>query len=178
MPETCYRFRWLRLFQIVLIFGALALGAGVAGMVSTFIDNGSAIALLPAAFMALVFVWLCRLAFQMPASRVTVGPVGTRVRFGGFIDTLIPPGGIVAARTAKHPWWGGLGVRTWFGSTVVLASAPGRVAELELREKVRVWLVPRVFGLKAQRLRVSVERPDELARQFPAQVAPPRRTKR
>lgn len=168
----------MRLFQIVLIFGALALGAGVAGMVSTFIDNGSAIALLPAAFMALVFVWLCRLAFQMPASRVTVGPVGTRVRFGGFIDTLIPPGGIVAARTAKHPWWGGLGVRTWFGSTVVLASAPGRVAELELREKVRVWLVPRVFGLKAQRLRVSVERPDELARQFPAQVAPPRRTKR
>ena len=155
-------------FQTILIAGALALAAGAAGMVAAFVDSRSFITLLPTAIMAAAFVLLCRLAFQMPASRVSVDPDGTRIRFGSFIDAHIPTGGILSARAAKHPWWGGLGVRTWFGSTVVLATAPGKVAELELMEPVRVWLLPRVFGLKAQRLRVSVERPGDLVRQFPS----------
>ncbi len=155
-------------FQTILIAAALALGAGVAGMVAAFFDTRSLVTLLPMTIMAASFVLLCRLAFQMPASRVSVDADGTRIRFGSFIDAHIPAGGILTARAAKHPWWGGLGVRTWFGSTVVLATAPGQVAELELREPVRVWLLPRVFGLKAQRLRVSVERPGELVRQFPS----------
>lgn len=155
-------------FQTILIAAALALGAGAIGTVTAFLDSRSFISLLPTAVMAATFVLLCRLAFQMPASRVSVEPDGTRIRFGSFIDTHIPAGGILSARAAKHPWWGGLGVRTWFGSTVVLATAPGEVAELELKDPVRVWLLPRVFGLKAQRLRVSVERPGELVRHFPS----------
>lgn len=157
----------MRGFQAILGAGAVALAAGEISIIAASVESPSPILLLPGAIMAATLVWLCVLAVRMPASMVSVDEDGTRIRFVGFLNTVIAPGGILSAGIARHPWWGGLGVRTWFGSTVVLATAPGRVVELELRQQVRVWLLPRVFGLRAQRLRVSVERPDELVRLFP-----------
>ena len=157
-----FGFRWMRGFQIILALAAVATGIGAAFTAKAFSDDGNPVALIPAAILGITFLWCFQLALRMPTSFVAVGDDKTRIRFAGFVDTIIANRDITDARLARHPLWGGLGVRLWFGSTVALATAPGEVAELEFRAPVRVWLIPRLLPLKAQRLRLSVRNPGKL----------------
>ncbi|MGE5595145.1 MAG: hypothetical protein ACM3S1_03810, partial [Hyphomicrobiales bacterium] len=63
---------------------------------------------------------------------------------------------------------GGLGLRTNFAGEVALVSAWGDVAELSLRDPIRVWLVPRLIPLRAERLTLSIRNPQKLAERFGA----------
>lgn len=164
-----FGFRWMRGFQVILALAAAATGIGAAFTAKTFADGGSLVALIPTAILGLAFLWSFQLALRMPTSFVAVGDDKTRIRFAGFVDTVVANRDITDARLARHPLWGGLGVRTWFGATVVLATAPGEVAELEFRAPVRVWLIPRLLPLKAQRLRLSVRNPGKLVDRLAAQ---------
>ena len=64
-----------------------------------------------------------------------------------------------------------IGVRTSFGGTVALATATGQVAELVLRQPVRVWLIPRILPVRANNLRLSIRNPQKLVERFGAPPA-------
>jgi len=73
---------------------------------------------------------------------------------------------IVNAELVRHPWWGGMGVRTMFRGDVALASTWGAAARITFREPVRVWLIPRLIPVRTQRLIVTVRNPEKLVERF------------
>lgn len=163
-----FGFRAIRAFQVLLAIIALAMGIGCALALKIATDEGAILPLVIAVILGGVFLMTFAAALRAPTSFVAVGDERTRIRFSPFIDRVIPNSQIVAVRVVRHPWWGGIGVRTDLRGTVALATASGPVAEIELREPVRVWAIPRLWALRAERLRLSIRHPEKLAERFPA----------
>jgi hypothetical protein len=161
-----FAFRGIRGFQVLLALIALACGLGSAVTLKVFIDRDDAWSLIPAVVLGLVFLWMFGMAVRAPTSFVAVADERTRIRFAGFLDTVVANNDIRAVRIAKHPIWGGVGVRTDFSGMVALVTVWGPVAELELATPVRVWLIPRVWRIRARVLRLSIRHPEKLVERF------------
>ena len=161
-----FGFRGVRFLQVILAIGATVMGVGAAIVLKAFSDKGDWYLLPIAVVMGLVFIWMFGLTMRLPTSFVAVSPERTRIRFGGFVDTVVDNGDILGARLAHHPFIGGLGVRTAFNGTVTLTAASGMVAELVLRKPVRIWLIPRLWPCHADHLRVGVRNPEKLVERF------------
>jgi hypothetical protein len=161
-----FGFRGIRVFQVTAAIAALAMGVGAAFGLKAFADDGTLLGLLLAIVLGALFLWLFATAVRAPTSFVAVADERTRVRFAGFVDTVFANSDIVAVRAVKQPWWGGIGVRGDFRGTVALVSAWGSAAEIELSSPIRVWAIPKVWALRADRLRVSVRNPEKLVERF------------
>lgn len=172
-----FAFRGIRAFQVILSVAALGCGVGAVLLVKTFADGGSVAWLLLAAFLGVVFLWAFATTLRAPTSFVAVdlNKQLTRIRFAGFVDTVIDNRDIEGVRVRHRSLFGGLGVRTNFSGDVALVSAWGDVAELTLARPVRVWLVPRLIPLHARRLTLSIRHPQKLVERF---GAPPPRASR
>ena len=161
--------RWLQLIAAVAA-GAVAI-AGVV-VLKAYVDDGPKWLILLAAWFAILFIWLFGVALRLPTSFVAVSQDRMRIRFAGFVDTVIDTRDVTGARLRDWPIWGGLGVRTGFRGDVALVAAWGTVAEVTLRQPIRVWLIPRLWRVRADRLALSVRNPAKLAERFAAPPLP------
>ena len=170
-----FGFRGVRAFQILMALVALACALGATLLLKGFTDGGSVGLVLLAVVLGLLFLWLFGIALRAPTSFVAVAPERTRIRFAGFIDTVIDNRDIAGVRVVRQSFFAGLGVRTDFHGTVSLATAWGDVAEITLNKPIRVWLIPRLVPLYGRRLRLSVRHPAKMVERFgepPAQSSP------
>jgi len=156
----------MRMFQALLAVIALVTGVGTVFSLKAVSDSSAWPLLVAPVLLGLAFVWAFGATLRAPTSYVAISDTGTRIRFAGFVDTVVANGNIVGARLMRWPLLGGLGVRTAFLGDVALASAWGEAAELTFREPVRVWLVPRVIPVKARRLTLTVRNPEKMVERF------------
>jgi hypothetical protein len=166
-------FRGIRMFQVVLVLVTLISGVGAVLALKGFTD-GNTILLLPAAFvLGLTFLWAFAAALRAPTSFVAVAiPEGrTRIRFAGFVDTVVDNKNIRGARMVRRNILGGIGVRTNFSGDVALVSTWGEAVEITLGQPIRVWLLPKVLRVKAQRLTLSVRNGQKLVDHFGSAAA-------
>ena len=166
-----FAFRGVRGFQITLAFIALACGIGATLVLKSVADGGSKFMVLPAGFLGIVFLWSFAATLRVPTSYVAITAERTRIRFAGFVDTVISNDDIAGARLKGRSLLGGIGVRTNFGGDVALVTTWGQAAELELRRPVRIWLLPKVIPLNAHRLALSVRNPQKMVERFGAPTA-------
>lgn len=159
-------FRGTRFLQIVLALFTLVMGVSCVLYLNLYSDDGAIFAALIAIVFGGLAVMGFALALRMPTSFVAIADDKTRIRFGGFADSVILNSDVVGARLVKHPVWGGLGVRTNFGGTVALVSAWGEVAELDLKSPMKVWIIPKLWPIKAKKLRLSVRNPQKLVDRY------------
>ncbi len=170
-------FRGVRALQV--LYAVVALVAGVTAVVTLkgYVDGGGWPLLPFAAFWAILFFMAFGVTLRLTTSFVAVSDERTRIRFGGFADTVVANADIAGARLAKHPYvFGPLGGWTNFRGDVVFASAWGDVAEITFRRPIRVWLIPRIWPVRAHRLRLSIRNPQKLVDRFgapPPQSRPP-----
>lgn len=170
-----FAFRGIRLLQAVLAVVALGVGVGAVLALKAFVDGRGAPFIFLALILGVVFLWAFGTALRAPTSFVAVAPERTRIRFAGFIDTVIANEDVVAARLVQHAIWKGIGVRTAFTGDVALASWWGTAAELTLARPVRVWLIPKLIPVRAKRLVVTVRNPQKLVERFAQPVRAPSR---
>ena len=176
-----FAFRGIRLFQLILAVLALAAGVGAVVSLKAFADNRGLPFIFLALILGVIFLWAFGTTLRAPTSFVAVAPERTRIRFAGFIDTVVANQDIVGARLTTHALWKGIGVRTAFRGDVALATWWGSAAELTFREPVRVWLIPKLIPVRAGRLVVTVRNPQKLVEHFtpvapaPSRAAPPPR---
>ena len=177
-------FRWIRAFQVGLALVCLATGIG-AVLCVLLVAEGQALGLIPAVILGLAFLWTFAATLRAPTSFVAIADERTRIRFAGFVDTVIANSDIRSAKRVTWPPWGGIGIRTNFRSHVALTTAWGEAVELELRNPVRIWVVPRLWRVKATRLTLTLRNSHKLVERFAGGAAssspastPPRRMKR
>lgn len=163
-----FGFRAIRRYQVMLALIAIVFGVSAALTTRTYVDEDAPMLLALTGLFMVLFIWMFSLALRAPTSFVAVSDERTRIRFAGFLDTVIDNRSIAGVQLARHPLWGGIGVRTNFGGTVALATATGTVAEIVLREPVRVWIIPRLWAVRARTLRVSIRNPQKLVERFGA----------
>jgi len=163
-----FGFRGIRLYQGLLASIALTFGIAAALTTKAYTDERAPMLLALTGLFVVLFIWMFGLALRAPTSFVAVSDERTRIRFAGFVDTVIDNRSIAGVQLAKHPLWGGIGVRTDFGGTVALATATGVVAELVLREPLRIWLIPHLWRVNARKLRLSIRNPQKLVERFGA----------
>jgi hypothetical protein len=169
-----FAFRGIRFFQAIVALVALVAAVGAVFALKGFSDDGNPLLLPAAVVLGLLFIWMFATALRAPTSFVAIAPERTRVRFAGFVDTVIDNGDVVGVRVVHQPFWGGLGVRKQLGGGIALLTAWGYVAELDLRRPMRVWLIPRLVPLRSTRVRLSVRHPEKLAERLaPAGSAKP-----
>ena len=170
-----FGFRGIRTFQVILAVIALVCAIAAVFSAKAYSDDDEVLMLLPAILLGLVFFWAFITAIRAPTSFVAIDYTSgrSRIRFAGFIDTVIANGDVTGARLVRRSWLGGLGVRLGPGGTVALASAWGEVAEIDLRTPVRVWLVPKLIPLQAKKLQLSVRNPAKLVEGFTRKGPPP-----
>jgi hypothetical protein len=161
-----FGFRGIRMFQVVVVLATLALGIGGAFSSKAFADTKSPLLLFTSGLLILLFLWMFTTALRAPTSFVAVAPERTRIRFSGFVDTVIDNGDIVGVRLVYRSILGGIGVRTSFRGTVALVSTWGYVAEVTLRRPIRVWLIPKLIPVRATRLQLSINHPAKLVERF------------
>jgi len=162
-----FAFRGIRLFQVILSVTALACGVGAVVVIKAVSDGNTPKPMVAVAvLLGLVFLWAFGTTLRAPTSYVAVAPERTRIRFAGFVDTVVDNKDILGVTLHSRPFIAGLGVRTNFSGDVALLSAPGTAAVLTLRKPVRIWLVPKLIPLKAQRLTLSIRNPEKLAERF------------
>jgi hypothetical protein len=172
-----FGFRGIRMFQVILSLAAMLSGVGAVVLLKLFADERMWWALALGGFLALVFGWLFQTTLKAPTSLLAIDfDKGlTRVRFAGFVDRVIANRDIAGVRVVRRSILGGIGVRTNFAGEVALISTWGEVAEITLRNPMRVWLIPRLIPLKATRLTLSIRNPQKLAERFgPPGEAQPR----
>jgi len=167
-----FAFRGVRMFQVLLALIALACGVGATLALKGVADGQGILLILPAIILGMVFLWAFSATLRAPTSFVAVTPERTRIRFAGLIDTVISNKDVAGARLVRRNILGGIGVRTNFSGDVALVTTWGEVAELTLRNPVRVWLVPRIIPLRATRLTLSLRNPQKLVDRFGAPSAP------
>jgi len=166
-----FAFRGIRVFQVLAAIIALACAVGAVFAIRGFTDDGSPLLLPAAVVLGLIFFWAFATALRAPTSFVAVAPERTRIRFAGFVDTVIDNRDVVGVTLVRQSFLGGLGVRATRGNGVALLTAWGDVAELHLRAPIRVWLVPRLIPMRGTRLRLSVKNPHKLVERFGSPVA-------
>ena len=159
-------FRGIRFFQLLSAAIALATGIGAVLSINAAAGDIGVIALVPAALLALAFLWAFAAALRAPTSFVAVAEDRTRIRFAGFIDTVIANDDILSARLVNWPLWGGIGIRTNFRGHVTLSTTVGEAVELELRTPVRVTIIPGIWRTRANRLTLTIRNPQKLVERF------------
>jgi hypothetical protein len=160
-------FRGVRVFQVFLALACLATGVG-AVLSILGAREGGILLLVPAVILGLAFLWTFAACLRAPTSFVAVAEDRTRIRFAGFVDTVVANRDIVAVREARWPIWGGIGIRTNFHGHVALTSAWGDAVEIDLRNPVRIWIVPRLWKVSASRLTLSIRNGQKLVERFAA----------
>lgn len=161
-----FLFRGVRPMQVVLAVSAVAGAVGVAGMALAAVADDGWPLLVPALLLFVAIAYLVMMVLRLPAACVVVTERELYVRFPGAVDASTPRSNVVAAGLANHRWWHGLGIRTDLAGTVMLATATGACAQLELAEPLRVWVIPRILPIRAKRLRLSVRDPERLIAHF------------
>lgn len=161
-----FGFRGIRALQLIVAIAAGALAIGGVVIVKAYTDGGPGWLLLLAVVFAMVFLWLFGVAIRLPTSFVAISQDRMRIRFAGFVDTIIDTRDVSGAQLRDWPIWGGLGVRTGFRGDVALVAAWGTVAEITLKQPIRVWLIPRLWRVRATRVALSVRNPAKLAERF------------
>jgi len=166
-------FRGIRAFQVLLVVATLAEGIVAVFALKYYVDGRGVIFLPMAAILGLTFLWTFAAALRAPTSFVAVAiPEGrTRIRFSGFVDIVVDNRNILGARLVRRRFITGLGVRTNFSGDVALASAWGEGVELTFKAPIRVWLIPGLLPLKAQRLSLSLRNGQKLVEHFGAASA-------
>lgn len=158
-------FRGIRFFQVLLSMVALATGVG-AVLCVLLLSDGEILGIIPAVVLGLAFLWSFAATLRAPTSFVAVAEERTRIRFAGFVDTVVANKDIKSARKVKWPLWGGIGIRTNFRGHVALSSIWGEAVELELRTPIRVWVVPKLWKVNATRLTVTLRNSHKLVEHF------------
>ncbi len=162
-----FAFRGIRRFQVLLSLIALVTGIGSVLLLKGFTEGRGFWLLFPAFGGGLAFLWAFATTLRAPTSFVAVAETRTRIRFAGFVDTVVANSDIEGVRLVKRSFLGGLGVRTNFRGDAALISSWGEVAEISLRAPMRVWVVPRLIRVRATRLQVSIKNPSKLVERFP-----------
>ncbi len=159
---------------MLLALGGLGCGVGSVFALKGFADGGSPVLLVAGAILALAFSWLFAATLRIPTSFVAISDERTRIRFGGFVDTVVANENIVGAELTSWPLLRGLGVRTNFRGDVALAAARGTAVRVTFRTPVRIWVVPRVWPARAHRLTLSLRNPQKFVERFgPPGSSPP-----
>jgi len=171
-PSLLFAFRGVRLLQALVAVAAGAVAIGALVLLRSALDEGGPWLLAPAAFLAILFFWLFGMALRLPTSFVAVSPERMRIRFGGFVDTIIETRDVAGARDLDWPWWKGLGVRTAFRGDAALLAAWGPAVEVTLRRPIRIWLIPRILPVRASRIVLGVKNPGKLTERFGPVKAP------
>lgn len=161
-----FAFRGVRPLQALVAVAAGAVAIGGVLLLRSALDDGGPLLLAPAAFLALLFLWLFGIALRLPTSFVAVSPERMRIRFGGFVDTIVETRDVAGARDIDWPWWKGLGVRTAFRGDAALVAAWGPAVEVTLRRPIRIWLIPRILPVRASRIVLGVKNPGKLTERF------------
>ncbi len=175
-----FGYRGIRLLQAIVAIAAGALAIGGVVLLKAYLDGDSPIYLGVAVIFAVLFLWLFGIALRLPTSFVAISQDKMRIRFGGFVDTTVETREVLGARLIDWKLWQGLGVRTGFGGDAALVAAWGPAAEITLKRPIRVWLIPRLWRIKATRITLSVRNPHKMVERFgplPA-VAPSSNKKR
>lgn len=171
-----FSFRGIRFLQVIV---ALAAGAmAIAGVIvlKSYIDEGGIGQLLMGILFGVLFLWMFGMALRLPTSFIAISQERMRLRYGGFVDAIVETRDVAGARLVPWQWWRGLGVRTGFGGGVALVAAWGTAAELTLKEPIRVWIIPRLWRVKATRVVVSVRNPQKLVDRFGPVKAEPQKS--
>lgn len=168
-------FRGIRFLQVALAVFTLTMGVSCVVFLNQYADQKAALSIVVAIVFGGLALWGFATTLRMPTSFIAVSDERTRIRFAGFIDTVIANSDVTGVRVTNHPWYAGIGVRSNMRGLVALVGAWGPAAEIDLRRPVRVWLVPKLIPLRAQTLRVSVRNPQKLVERFgpgPASTRP------
>lgn len=178
-PPLLFAFRGIRMLQVIVAAAAGAIAIGGVVMVKAYTDDPDPMLLVLAGLFAVLFLWLFGMALRLPTSFVAISPERMRIRYGGFVDQIVETRDVAGARMVNWSWWRGLGVRTAFGGDVALVAAWGPAAEVTLKQPIRVWLIPRLWRVRATRVTVSVRNPQKLVERFgPVPIAPAPKKKR
>lgn len=159
-------FRGIHSFQVILALISMGLALACVVLLKLYADGGSKALMVPAVILGLFFLWGFATCLRAPTSFVAIADNRTRIRFAGFVDTVVDNRNILGARIVNHAIYKGMGVRTNFGGLVTLSSSHGPVCELTLAEPIRVWFIPKIFPVKARILRVSVRNPEKMVDRF------------
>lgn len=161
-----FGFRGIRLLQVVIVMAAGALAIAGVLMLKGFLDEDVPLMLILAVMFGILFIWLFGMAIRLPTSFVAISEDRMRIRYGGFVDQTVETRDVLGAQLVRWRWWQGIGVRTSFGGDVALVAATGPAAELTLRYPLRVWLIPRIWRVKATKVVVSVRNPHKMVERF------------
>lgn len=158
---------------MLLAVAGLACGVGAVFALKAFADGGTWVLLVAGAILGLTFSWLFAATLRIPTSFVAISDERTRIRFGGFVDTVVANKDIVGAELTNWPLLGGLGVRTNFRGDVALTAAWGTAVRVTFRTPIRIWVIPRLWPARAQRLTLSLRNPQKFVERFGPPVASP-----
>ena len=161
-----FGFRGIRFLQAAVAIAAGAMAISGVVVLKTYLDEDQPLMLLLAIFFGMLFLWLFGMALRLPTSFIAISQDRMRIRFGGFVDTIVDTNDVLGAELVPWRWWRGLGVRTAFGGDVAFVAAWGTAAEITLKRPIRVWLLPRLWRVSATRVVVSVRNPQKLAERF------------
>ena len=161
-----FGFRGIRGLQVILVIAAGSVAIGAVFLLKSYVDEGGAFLLVLAVLFAVLFLWIFGMAIRLPTSFVAISADRMRLRFGGFVDTIVDTKDVSGARLVPWRWWQGLGVRTGFGSDIALVAAWGPAAEVTLKRPIRVWLIPRIWRVSATRVVLSVRNPHKMVERF------------
>jgi hypothetical protein len=162
-----FSFRGVRGLQLIVAVAAGAVAIGGVLMLKSYLNDGPGWFVLTAVFFVMLFIWFFGIALRLPTSFVAISQDKMRIRFAGFVDTIIETRQVESARVVNWPLWKGLGVRTGLRGNVALVAAWGPVAEVTLKQPIRVWLIPRLWRVSATTVVMSVRNPHKLAERFP-----------
>ncbi len=170
-----FGFRGIRFLQAVVAIAAGAMAISGVIVLRTYLEEDQPLMLLLAIMFGILFLWLFGMALRLPTSFIAISQDRMRIRFGGFVDTIVETDEVLGAQLVPWSWWKGLGVRTAFGGDVALVAAWGYSAEITLKRPIRVWLLPRLWRVSATRVVVSVRNPHKLVERFgPPKTTPQR----
>ena len=169
-----FGFRGIRMLQAIVATAAGALAIAGVLTLKAYIDDRAGLFLVLSIMYAVLFLWLFGMALRLPTSFVAVSPERMRIRYGGFVDTIVDTRDVTGARLVNWSWWKGIGVRASFGSSgVALVAAWGPAVELSLSKPIRVWIIPRLWRVSATRVTLSVRNPQKMVERFgPVRAAP------
>ncbi|MEO8541244.1 MAG: hypothetical protein ABI577_16000 [bacterium] len=161
-----FSFRGVRGLQIIVAIAAGSIAIGGVVMLKAYTDGGPVWLVLLAVVFVMLFIWMFGIALRLPTSFVAISQDKMRIRFAGFVDTIVETRQVEGARLVQWKLWQGLGVRAGSGGGVALVSAWGPVAEVTLKQPIGVWVIPRIWRIKATRVALSVRNPSKLADRF------------
>jgi len=158
---------------MLLAVAGLGCGVGAVFALKGFADGGPWVLIVAGAILGLTFSWLFAATLRIPTSFVAISDERTRIRFGGFLDTVVANKDIVGAELTRWPLLGGLGVRTNFNGDVALTAAWGPAVRMTFRTPVKIWIIPRLWPARAYRLTLSLRNPQKFVERFGPPVASP-----